>query len=41
MLARALTSGNYWQHYGGIDQYNYWSYAAGQGGVENIHLTRR
>lgn len=26
-----LVFGNYWQHFGGTDQYNKWSYEAGHG----------
>ena len=26
-----LAFGNYWQHYGGVDQYNVWSFEAGRG----------
>ena len=26
-----LAFGNYWQHYGGVDQYNVWSFEAGHG----------
>jgi hypothetical protein len=26
-----IAFGNYWQHYGGTDQYNRWSYQAGKG----------
>ena len=26
-----IAFGNYWQHYGGVDTYNRWSYRAGRG----------
>jgi hypothetical protein len=29
-----IAFGNYWQHYGGVDTYNRWSYRAGQGSCD-------
>ena len=30
-LRLLLTLANYWEHFGGVDQYNRWSYVAGHG----------
>ena len=35
-----LAFGNYWQHFGGVDQYNVWSFEAGHGSCNGLFACR-